>query len=355
MTASIQNPAKCEVRSVIRFLNAEGECPAEIHRRITAVYGDVMNRQNVSKWCHNFSEGRTAVHNEQKSGRPSLISDDLLHKIEENIRKDRRLTIRELCEFIPEVSKTLIHEIVTKKLGYKKLCARWVPKMLTDDHKKNRMGSALTFLTRYADKGDEFLDSIVTGDETWVYHHTPESKRQSLQWRHTHSPKTKKFKTLISAKKIMASVFWDRRGVLLVDFMPQGKTVTADAYCETLRRLRRAIQNKRRGMLTRGICLLHDNARPHTARVTSALLGSWKWDVLDHPPHSPDLAPSDFHLFLHLKQYLAGKKFDDDDEVKEEVMTWFKGLGADFYDTGIQKLVPRLNRCLDNGGNYVEK
>ena len=49
---------------------------------------------------------------------------------------------------------------------------------------------------------------------------------------------------------------------------------------------------------------------------------SWKWDVLDHPPYSPDLAPSDFHLFLHLKQYLAGKKFDDDDEVKEEVMTW---------------------------------
>jgi len=58
-------------------------------------------------------------------------------------------------------------------------------------------------------------------------------------------------------------------------------------------------------------------------------------DILDHPPYSPDLAASDFHLFLHLKKHLAGKKFDDDDEVQEEVMTWFKGLAADFCDSGI--------------------
>jgi hypothetical protein len=62
-----------------------------------------------------------------------------------------------------------------------------------------------------------------------------------------------------------------------------------------------------------------------------------------------------FHLFLYLKKHLAGKKFDDDDEVQEEVMTWFKGQAADFYDSGIQKLVPRLNKCLDNAGDCVEK
>ena len=59
--------------------------------------------------------------------------------------------------------------------------------------------------------------------------------------------------------------------------------------------------------------------------------------------------------FLHLKKHLAGKNFDDDDEVQEEVMTWFKRLMADFYDSGIQKLVPRLNKCLDIVGDYVEK
>jgi hypothetical protein len=62
-----------------------------------------------------------------------------------------------------------------------------------------------------------------------------------------------------------------------------------------------------------------------------------------------------FLLFLHLKKHVAGKKFDDGDEVQEEAMTWFKGQAANFYDSGIQKLVPRLNKCLDNAGDYVEK
>ena len=62
-----------------------------------------------------------------------------------------------------------------------------------------------------------------------------------------------------------------------------------------------------------------------------------------------------FPLVSSPKEYLAAKNFDDDDEVQEELMTWFKGLAADFYDSGIQKLVPRLNKCLDNAGDYVEK
>jgi len=117
-------PPKCEVRSVIRFPNAKGERPAEIHKQIVAVYGNVMNRQNVTKCCREFSEGRTDFHDEQRGGRPSLISNDLLQEIEGEIRANRRATIRELHHIIPEVSKTTIHEAVTKILGYRKLCAR---------------------------------------------------------------------------------------------------------------------------------------------------------------------------------------------------------------------------------------
>ena len=197
----IQSPTKCEMRSVIQFLNARGECPAEIHKQIVAVYGNVMNWQNVTKWCHEFSEGRTDVHNEQSSGRPSLISYNLLQEIEGEICANRPLTIRELHHIIPEVSKTTIHEAVMENLGYRKLYTRWVPKMLMDDDKTKQMGSVLKFLTCCAQEGDELLDSIVTGDETWVFHHTPESKQQSLQWHHMHSPRMKKFKTSISVKK----------------------------------------------------------------------------------------------------------------------------------------------------------
>jgi len=82
MATPIQSPAKCEVLSVVRFLNAKGERPAEIHKQIVVVYGNVMNWQNVTKWCREFSEGRTDVRDEQRNGRSSLISDDLLQEIE---------------------------------------------------------------------------------------------------------------------------------------------------------------------------------------------------------------------------------------------------------------------------------
>jgi len=98
-----------------------------------------MNRQNVTKWCHEFSEGRTDVNDEQRNGRPSLISNDFLQEIEREIRANRSVTIRELHHIIPEVSKT-IHEAVTKKLGYRKLCAHWVPKMLNGRSQKETDG-----------------------------------------------------------------------------------------------------------------------------------------------------------------------------------------------------------------------
>ncbi|GFR33954.1 uncharacterized protein TNCT_111931 [Trichonephila clavata] len=161
MAAPIQNSAKCEVRSVVRFLHAKGQRPADIHKEIVSVYGNIMNRQNVTKWCH-FSEGRTDVPDEQRTGRSSVISDALLQRTEEAIRANRRLILKELHQIIPEVSMTTFYEVVTVKLGYRKLCARWVPKMLTEEHKKKRMGFELDFLSRYANAIDEFLDHIVT-------------------------------------------------------------------------------------------------------------------------------------------------------------------------------------------------
>jgi hypothetical protein len=114
MAAPIQSPAKCEVRSVIQFINAKLEHPADIHKQIFAVYGDVMNRQNVTKWGREFSERRTGVHEEKRSGRPSLISDKLFQEIEGEIRANRPGTIRELHHVIPEVSVTTIHKAVTE-------------------------------------------------------------------------------------------------------------------------------------------------------------------------------------------------------------------------------------------------
>jgi histone-lysine N-methyltransferase SETMAR len=113
----------------------------------------------------------------------------------------------------------------------------------------------------------------------------------------------------LSAGKVMASVFWDRKGLLLCEFMPAGTTINANRYCETLKNLHRAIQNKRRGMLTKGVCFHQDNARPHISRVTTDLINKFGWDTVTQPPYSPDIAPSDYHLFPELKKHLGWMHF----------------------------------------------
>ena len=109
MNAPISNPADCEVRGVTRFLQAENIRPSEIHRRLVAVYGEnVMNVASVRKWCTMFRNGRTDVHDAERSGRPSVITDALKQKVKRIIRENRHFTISEVYEQCPEVSRTLV-------------------------------------------------------------------------------------------------------------------------------------------------------------------------------------------------------------------------------------------------------
>ena len=91
---------------------------------------------------------------------------DLVRKVNERVRDNRRFTISDLSLHFLQVSRTLIFDIVSSRLGYRKVCARWVPKVLTEEHKKQRVACALTFLMRFHKEGDGMLSHIVTGDET---------------------------------------------------------------------------------------------------------------------------------------------------------------------------------------------
>jgi hypothetical protein len=104
------------------------------------------------------------------------------------------------------------------------------------------MVSSLMLLQCYEEYGEAFISRIVTGDETWVFNYTPESKAESMTRKHPHSPVKNKFNTVQSPGKVMATVFWDIHGVLLVDFTPPGLTINAAAYQETIKRLKEAIR-----------------------------------------------------------------------------------------------------------------
>ena len=90
--------------------------------------------------------------------------------------------------------------------------------MLTEEHKLKQRASTLDFLTQCSEEGENFLSHIVTGNETWVSHEARKLKQQSMEWRHASSPTKMKFKQTTSTRKVMCTMFWDRKGVLLVDF-----------------------------------------------------------------------------------------------------------------------------------------
>ncbi|GFO02715.1 histone-lysine N-methyltransferase SETMAR [Plakobranchus ocellatus] len=188
--------------------------------------------------------------------------------------------------------------------------------MLSDEHKRQRVEISQILLHRCQQEGDEtvdvgpggdhrarnkLLEHLITGDKTWLHLNTPETKRDSMTWKH--------------------------------HILPKGERVNADRHCETLDRLRHAVRRKRPGLLRTGVVLQHDNATPLTAKRTKEWLERYKWDIIPHPAHSPDLAPSDFHLFGPLKRHLEGKKFEDEDELIGEVHDWFSKPDANFSHT----------------------
>ena len=204
------------------------------------------------------------------------------------------------------------------KLGFHKICASWNPKQLTEVHKREWTSTKNIWIAMVI-----FLDRIITGDETWVHHYEPESKRQSMEWKHPQSACKKKFKTQPSAGKLMLAVFWVSPGPVLEYYQEKSTTINSARYSETLTdRLKPAIQSKCRGLLLKDVVLLHDNARTHNAAHTAESLRKLKFEVMPHPPYSPDLATSDYHLFGPLKEALRSHRFTLDQEVKEAVHAW---------------------------------
>jgi len=156
-----------------------------------------------------------------------MANEDLVHAFEEKIRKNVRFTITSLSLHFLQISLSVVVKIVSGKLKFLKLCAQWLPKFFTEEHKLKQQATTLDYQTQYSEEGRNSLSHVVTGNETWVPHDAPKSKQQSMEWRHTSSPTKTKFKQTTSTPKFTCTIFWDRKVVLLVDFLPQGSTINA--------------------------------------------------------------------------------------------------------------------------------
>ncbi|CAJ0922776.1 unnamed protein product, partial [Mesorhabditis belari] len=149
----------------------------------------------------------------------------------------------------------------------------------------------------------------------------------------------------------MLCIWWNSKGLVYFEVQDSGQRVTADLYKAQLSRVNQALS--RQGNNTATTRFLHDNARPHAAKITQQKIKELGWEVLFHPPYSPDLAPSDYHLFRSMQHSLAEKKFKNREEVEIWVSNFFESQLPEFFEKGIHSLRGRWPRVIDNDGEYL--
>jgi len=223
--------------------------------------------------------------------------------------------------------------------------------VLTEDQKANRVNISQELLDRVS-VDENFLETIVTGDKTWVYGYDVETKAQSSQWVGQGWPQLKKARMSRSNMKAVMVVFFDQQGVIHYEFVPRGQTVNKEFYITVLKRSREAVRQKRPQLWTNQSGMLHhDNAPAHSSFLVHNFLAK---NVVPQTHYSPDLAPADFFLFPKLKYTLKGRRFDTFDEIQTNSTKELFAIPKEAFQKVFQSWQKRWERCVASKGNYFE-
>lgn len=235
-----------EFRVLIKHCFLVGKNTVQAKEWIDKHYGESSPSYSmVKRWYSEFKRGRTSTNDADRPGRPNeAVTEENVRKVHQVVLDDRKIKVSEIAGII-KISTERVRHILHDHLNMKKLSARWVPRFLTAEQKLKRVHDSKYALEMFEVNSNEFLRRFITMDETWIHYYTPESNRQSAEWLQACESRPKRPKTQQSAGKVMASVFWDARGIIFIDYLEKGKTITAKYYVELLDRLDEEIKKKR--------------------------------------------------------------------------------------------------------------
>ena len=202
---------------------------------MVAVYGESAPSYYKAKfWSKQFKWGRESIEDGPHTGRlVEATSEEMCQKFESLILAGRRIKVLRLAEETG-ISAGAVWTIIHEKLDMSKVSARWVPRMLSPFQKDTRHQCCQENLELLTEDPEHFFQRLVTRDETWVYHRDLESKMESMQWKRKTSPTPKNSRVEKFAGKVMATFYWDEKGLLLLEFMPQKTTITGQTYANTI-------------------------------------------------------------------------------------------------------------------------
>ncbi len=348
---------RVEQWSTLKFLVKSGHSPIECWRSLHEVWKDeTMSQTQVRVWHKRFRNGSEVTGDKPRPGRPRS------QRTEQNKEIILGLIESNPCRSLSELSDAtgisthVVWKILREDLGFKKKCAKFIPRDLTEPQKWTRMTVAQDNIDLLCAKDDpeKFVQSIITGDETWISTYEPDSKQQSRAWMPSGPTRLKKARSA-SVKKTMMTAFFDCKGIVMIEFLAPGDTVKSETYIKTLSKLKECIQKKRPELWSgRNFILHHDNVSPHTSAPTMNKLKEWGITTLEHPPYSPDMAPCDFALFPKLKSHIRGKTFGNLEDLKSACHKSLLSLPQPFFADAMHDMVLRWQKCTIVNGDYFE-
>ena len=208
-----------EQRINLKFLVKLSKSPTECFKLLKEVYGkDVTSKPRVFEWHKRFKSCCEEVEDDHRAGRLSTAKkEENIIRVKQLVRNDCGLTARMIADELG-LSRDSVHD-----LGMQKVCAKLVPvpKILSEDQKQRRVNICKGVLQKVRDDPD-ILYLVMTAEETWVFQYDPETKRQSMQWKTSESPKPKKAHTSKSKIKVMLIAFFDQKGLVYHEFCTGG-------------------------------------------------------------------------------------------------------------------------------------
>lgn len=307
----------------------------------------ILDFRTCQRWFLKFKNNELDLEDRERSGRPKVLESSNLETL---LSEDSSQSTRCLAERLHVDHVTVVRRL--EKLGRIQKVGKWVPLTLSENNINQRLTTCISLLARYHRK--KFLWKIITGDLKWIYYENPiNSKKECANFDETSISFPKHD---VQRKKALLSVWWDMKGILNYELLEhQQSNNISDLFSEQLKRLN-DVMNERRPLVCkekRKVVLLIDNSRSIIATSFHQTIIELGWEVLSHPANSPDLAPCDYHLFQSLDHFLRGKKFKDQNDLKNQLDFYFSSKQLCFFLDGINKLLRRWEKVIENKGNYL--
>jgi len=292
------------------------------------------------------------LEDDPRSGRPiSKATQENIDLVRQLIDEDPHSTYEDI-EGETGLSHGTVFTIIHQHLQKQKISSRWVPHELTLEQKKLRVQICRENLKKFEQVTWRLCD-ILTCDETWIYLRQIGRKQSNACWR----DKGQEPGTVVTRErnelKVQFSIFFRSSGAVFVRSLGKGETLDQFYYQDNcLKPVIKELQRLRPETGTRGIKLLHDNARPHSAQEAKDYLKKEGINLMPHPPYSPDLAPCDYWLNSYMKQQLHTYK--DANSLHNAVSKVVFNIPTEEYRKTFNKMIERIRLCIKNNGDYFE-